>query len=181
LNVRLRNDYTGHTDGMVPDGIMDVAPWRDWCSAAEGALRFLHRHVGWDLWLVTTVVDGHQVVLLAEPPDAVPPGTVMPWADSLCRQMVEGNAPRLATVTAAVPAYAAACTAGPLQDVAAYIGIPLVRGDELFGTLCGVAYRAKPRSAAREVEVVEAAARLLSTLMAAGMEPPEPGDVVPPP
>jgi len=164
---------------MVPDGIMDVAPWRDWCSAAEGALRFLHRHVGWDLWLVTTVVDGHQVVLLADPPDAVPPGTVMPWADSFCRQMVEGNAPRLATVTAAVPAYAARAV-GPLQSVAAYIGIPLVRGDELFGTLCGLAHRAKPRSAARELEVVEAAARMLSTLMAAGMDPPELRDVVPP-
>jgi len=151
---------------------MDVAPWPDWCSAAEGALRFLHRHVGWDLWMVTTVVDEHQVVLLAEPSDAVRPGTALPWADSFCRQMVEGNAPRLATVTAVVPAYASRTT-GPLQGVAAYMGIPLVTGDlRLFGTLCGVGYRAKPRSAAREVEVVEAAARLLSTLMAAGMEPP---------
>ncbi len=159
-------------DGMVPAGIMDVAPWRDWCSAAEGALRFLHRHVGWDLWMVTKVVDERQVVLLAEPPELVPPGTVLPWADSFCRQMVEGNAPRLATVTAAVPAYASR-TAGPLRNIAAYVGIPLVTGDmTFFGTLCGVAYRAKPRSAARELEVVEAAARLLSTLMAAGMDPP---------
>jgi GAF domain-containing protein len=87
--------------------------------------------------------------------------------------MTEGNAPRLATVTAAVPAYASR-TAGPLQGIAAYVGIPLVTADmKLFGTLCGVAYRAKPRSAARELEVVEAAARLLSTLMAAGMDPPE--------
>jgi GAF domain-containing protein len=157
---------------MVPGGILDVAPWRDWCSAAEGALRFLHRHVGWDLWMVTTVVDEHQVVLLAEPEDAVPPGTALPWADSFCRQMVEGNAPRLATVTAVVPEYASRAS-GPLKGVAAYIGIPLVTGDlQLFGTLCGLAYRAKPRSAAHEVEVVEAAARLLSTLMAAGMEPP---------
>lgn len=167
---------------MVPGGILDVAPWRDWCSAAEGALRFLHRHVGWDLWLVTTVVDGQQVVLLAEPADAVPPGTALPWEESLCRQMVEGNAPRLATVTAAVPAYAARTT-GPLQGVAAYIGIPLVTGEmQLFGTLFGLAYRAKPRSAARELEVVEAAARLLSTLMAAGMDPPPlPADTVAPP
>ncbi len=157
---------------MVPDGIMDVAPWRTWRSAAEGALRFLHRHVGWDLWLVTTVVEDHQVVLIAEPPDAVPPGTRMPWADSFCRQMVEGNAPRLATVTAAVPEYASRA-AGPLRGIAAYIGIPLIRDDELFGTLCGLGHRAKPRSAARELEVVEAAARLLSTLMTAGMEPPE--------
>ena len=157
---------------MVPGGILDVAPWRDWCSAAEGALRFLHRHVGWDVWMVTQVVGEQQAVLLAQPGDAVPPGTVLPWAESFCRQMFEGNAPRLATVTAAVPAYASQ-TAGPLQGIAAYVGIPLVTPDlQLFGTLCGVAYRAKPRTAARELEVVEAAARLLSTLMAAGMEPP---------
>jgi GAF domain-containing protein len=157
---------------MVPGGITDVAPWRDWCSAAEGSLRFLHQHVGWDLWMVTQVVGEQQVVLLAEPRDAVRPGTVLPWADSFCRQMIEGNAPRLATVTAAVPAYASRA-AGPLQGIAAYVGIPLVGPDlKLFGTLCGVAYRARPRSAARELEVVEAAARLLSTLMAAGMAPP---------
>jgi GAF domain-containing protein len=157
---------------MVPGGILDVAPWRDWCSAAEGALRFLHAHIGWDVWMVTQVVEERQVVLLAEPADLVPPGTTLPWAESFCRQMTEGNAPRLATVTAAVPAYASQA-AGPLQGIAAYVGIPLVTGDlRLFGTLCGIAYRAKPRSAARELQVVEAAARLLSTLMAAGMDPP---------
>jgi GAF domain-containing protein len=157
---------------VVPGGIVDVAPWRDWCAAAEGALRFLHEHVGWDLWLVTQVVHDRQVVLLADPPEDVAHGTPLPWADSFCRQMVEGNAPRLATVTAAVPAYATRA-AGPLQGVAAYVGIPLVTGDlQLFGTICGLAYRAKPRSAARELSVVEAAARMLSTLMAAGMEPP---------
>jgi GAF domain-containing protein len=157
---------------MVPATFADVAPWRDWCSAAEGALRFLHEHVGWDLWMVTQVVDGRQVVLLSEPPDVVRTGLVLPWEESFCRQMVEGNAPRLATVTAAVPAYASQAT-GPLRDVSAYVGIPLLTRDlQLFGTLCGIAYRAKPRSAARELSVVEAAARMLSTLMAAGMRPP---------
>ena len=157
---------------MVPAGIVDVAPWRDWCQAAEGALRFLSEHIGWDLWMVTQVVEDRQVVLLAEPDRSVRPGMTLPWERSFCRQMIEGNAPRLATVTAAVPAYAAQNT-GPLRDVAAYVGVPLVTRDlELFGTLCGVAYRAKPLSVAREMDVVEAAARMLSTLMAAGMEPP---------
>ncbi len=157
---------------MVPAGFADVAPWPDWCSAAEGALRFLAHHVGWDIWLVTQVVDGRQVVLLAHPPGSVPVGSELPWEESFCRQMIEGKAPRLSTVTAAVPAYAGRST-GPLRDVAAYVGIPLVRPDlTLFGTLCGVAFRAKPRSAARELSVVEAAARMLSTLMAAGMPPP---------
>jgi GAF domain-containing protein len=159
-------------DGMVPATFADVAPWRDWCSAAEGALRFLAEHVGWDVWMVTQVVADRQVVLLAHPQDAVRVGMELPWEESFCRQMIEGNAPRLATVTAAVPAYANR-TDGLLRDVAAYVGIPLVNPDmTLFGTLCGVAFRAKPRSAARELSVVEAAARMLSTLMAAGMPPP---------
>ena len=157
---------------MVPESFADVAPWPDWCAAAEGALRFLAEHVGWDVWMVTQVVEERQVVLLAHPPDSVRPGMELPWEKSFCRQMIEGRAPRLATVTAAVPAYASQST-GALRDIAAYVGIPLVRADgTLFGTLCGVAFRAKPLSAAREMSVVEAAARMLSTLMAAGMQPP---------
>jgi GAF domain-containing protein len=166
-------------DGMVPASFADVAPWRDWCSAAEGALRFLAEHVGWDVWMVTQVVDDRQVVLLAYPLGAVRPGMGLPWDRSFCRQMIEGNAPRLATVTAAVPAYASRTT-GSMRDVAAYVGIPLVTRDlQLFGTLCGVAFRAKPRSAARELSVIEAAARMLSTLMAAGMAPPPLPEPVP--
>ena len=135
-------------------------------------MQFLAEHVGWDVWMVTQVVDDRQVVLVAEPADAVRPGMELPWERSFCRQMIEGNAPRLATVTAAVPAYASRTT-GPVQDVAAYVGVPLVRIDDtLFGTLCGVAFRAKPRSAARELSVIETVARMLSTLMAAGMVPP---------
>jgi hypothetical protein len=157
---------------MVPEPFADVAPYADWCAAAEGSLRFLAEHVGWDVWMVTQVVGDRQVVLLAHPPDAVRPGIELPWERSFCRQMIEGRAPRLATVTAAVPAYASRST-GVLSDVAAYVGVPLVRADgSLFGTLCGVAVRAKPRSAAREMSVVEAAARMLSTLMSAGMDPP---------
>jgi GAF domain-containing protein len=158
---------------MVPAGLADVLPWRNWCSAAEGALRFLADYVGWDVWLVTQLVDDRQVVLIADPSGLIRPGTELPWERSFCRQMIEGNAPRLATVTAAVPAYAHRST-GPMRDVAAYVGVPLVRADgAVFGTLCGFAFRAKPRSAARELAVVEAAARMLSTLMAAGMEPPD--------
>jgi hypothetical protein len=158
-------------DGMVPASIADVAPWRDWPSAAEGLLRSLHEHVGWDLWMVSRVVDDQQIVLCAFPEGIIRPGASLPWERSLCRQMVEGNAPRMATVTAAIPEYAA-LTDGPLRDVSAYVGMPLVNPDlTLFGTLCGVAFRAQPRSAVRELDVIETAARVLSTLLAAGMQP----------
>ncbi len=166
---------------MVPAGLADVSPWRTWKAAAEGSLRFLAGYAGWDVWMVTQVVDDQQVVLLAHPPEAVPRGTALPWEGSFCRQMAAGNAPRLATVTAAVPVYSNLRT-GPVRDIAAYVGVPLVRPDgSLFGSLCGIAYRARPRSAAGVLTVVEAAARLLSTLMAAGMEPPEPPPTIPPP
>jgi GAF domain-containing protein len=155
-------------------GIGDVAPWRDFATAACGALEFLHQQLGWDVWSVTRVVDDRQVVLHAHPADALPPGTSLPWAESFCRLMVAGVAPRAATVTAAVPEYASR-TLGPGLRVAAYLGVPLVTADgELFGTLCAVGFRARPRSATKDLPLVEMVARMLSTLMAAGMTPQDP-------
>lgn len=157
---------------MVPRGIVDLTPWPDWEAAASAAVRFLHQRVGWDLWVVTRVAGDHQIVLVAEPAGQVRPGTRTAWVESFCREMVAGRAPRVATVTAAVPEYAA-ITTGPGADIAAYIGVPLLAPDgELFGTLCGVAFRAKPLSAARELPLVELVARMLSTLLTAGFAPP---------
>jgi GAF domain-containing protein len=157
---------------VVPGGIGDVTPWPDWGAAARGSLEFLHERVGWDVWMVTRVLDDCQYVLCSYPEGAVRPGARLPWAESFCREMIEGRAPRVATVTAAIPAYAAR-TKGLGHGIAAYIGVPLVTPDrQLFGTLCGVAFRAKPRSAARELPLVEMVARMLSTLLAAGLESP---------
>ena len=157
---------------MVPEGVADVAPWTDWVSAADGALRFLHEYVGWDLWVVTHVEGDRQVVLRVFPEGAVHPGIELPWASSFCRQMIEGNAPRVATVTAAVPQYASRAS-GPIRDIAAYVGVPLVTADlQLFGTLCGISFRAKPRSAARDLSVVVTTARMLNTLLASDLPGP---------
>lgn len=161
---------------MVPPGtpetrgLADVAAWSDWSAAAEGALAFLHEHLGWDVWAVTRIEGNVQVVLAAVPVGAAPLGVALRWDDSFCRQMVAGAAPRVATVTAAIPAYAR-CAAGLAAGVAAYLGVPLVdRDGELFGTLCAVSFRAQPRSAARGLATAEFVARMLSTLLAAGQE-----------
>ena len=168
----VRGPTEGMMTGMVPSGIADVTPWRDWTSAADAALQFLHDYLGWDVWLVTRVEDDRWIVLRAHPSLVVEPGTELSWDASLCRQMYQGNAPRLATVTAAVPAYAGRAT-GPLRGIAAYAGVPIVDpGGNLFGTVCGLASRAQPRSAARDLPLVELVARLLSTLLVAGLELP---------
>ncbi len=163
-------------DGMVPE-TSDVAPWRDWSEAACRLLQYLYETIGWDLWAVTRVEGDHQVVLHAHPTEAVRPGLSLPWEESFCRAMVTGEAPRVATVTAAVPAYSSR-TMGPLAGVAAYIGVPLVARDlQVWGSLCGLAFRAQPRSATRDLPRVEMVARTLSTLLAAGMTP-KPVEVV---
>ncbi|WP_209305265.1 histidine kinase [Blastococcus sp. CT_GayMR20] len=157
---------------MIPDGIADVTPWRDWSSAADAGVRFLHGYLGWDVWLVTRIEGNRWIILRAHPSSVVELGTELAWDSSFCRQMHEGNAPRVATVTAAVPAYAGRVT-GPLRGIAAYAGVPVLGTDGgLFGTVCGLASRAQPRSAARDLPVVEMVARMLSTLLAAGLEPP---------
>src|SRR3954452_5378327 len=149
-------------------GIADVRPWPDWLTAAEGALAFLHEQLGWDVWAVTRVEGAAQVVVRAFPSDVIPPGTALSWDESFCRRMVEGSGPRVATVTAAVPAYAR-CTAGLSAGVAAYLGVPRVgREGELLGTLCAVAFRAQPRTGARGLATAEFVGRLLSTLLTSG-------------
>jgi GAF domain-containing protein len=159
---------------MVPEGIADLAPWTSWSEAADGALRFLYEYVGWDVWLVTCVEGDRQTILRSHPESVVRPGTVLRWEDSFCRQMIEGKAPRMATVTAAVPAYSTQCS-GPVCDIAAYVSVPLVRPDlHLFGTLCGLSTRARPRSAARDLPLVESVARLLSTVLAPATAPAAP-------
>jgi GAF domain-containing protein len=167
-------------DIVTTTGIADVAPWDDFAGVARGALEFLHGQLGWDVWVVTRVVDGRQVVLHAYPADVLPRGASLPWEESFCRLMVTGEAPRVATVTAAVPEYAAR-SLGPVQRVAAYLGVPLVTADgRLFGTVCAIGFRAKPRSAARDLPLVELIARMLSTLMASGVAPDPPPPPVPP-
>ena len=167
---------SGHNDTVVPDGIdtaiSDLAPWPNFAAAGSGALQFLHEHLSWDVWMITRVSGDRQIVLCACPDKPVRPGAQLPWEESFCRAMVEGRAPRVATVTAAVPEYAA-LTKGLGRHVAAYLGVPLVTPDgQLFGTVCGVAFRAKPLSVARDLPLVELTARMLSTLLTAGFEPP---------
>jgi GAF domain-containing protein len=151
--------------GMTALLVDDVVPFEDWPGAARASLAFLHRTVGLDVWLVTRLDDPLQVVLHSHPQEVLPPGTSIFWDRSYCHSMVSGNGPRVATVTAATPAYRDLETGLP-QRVAAYIGVPLVtRAGELFGTLCGLSTRAQPRTLARFLPLVELTARMLSTML----------------
>jgi diguanylate cyclase (GGDEF)-like protein len=141
-------------------------PYSDFSEAARGVVEFLHERIGLDLWLVTQVQDGRQLAVVAHPEGAAPAGLAIPWAEGFCSRMASGQGPRVASVTAAVPAYAGLAL-GKAHRVAAYVGVPLLRADGgIFGTLCGFATRAQPWSLNRHLPLVEQTARLLSTVLA---------------
>ena len=69
----------------------------DFERASQAVLEFLHRRLGFSLWMVTRVQGDDFIILQAKDEGyGVSPGTVIRWADSFCSQMVKGNAPRVA-------------------------------------------------------------------------------------
>ena len=148
--------------------VADVAPHAGFVAAAEDALALLHERLGLDLWLVTTVLGEQEVVLAARGVAGmpVPAGAVQPWAESYCRLMVCGQAPRVAPRAREVPAYAA-CSATQRFGIGAYIGVPLLAADgTLFGTVCGLAAEEQPDALVEGLADVERVARLLGTVLA---------------
>lgn len=138
----------------------------DFETAARTVLSFLHRRLGFDLWMVTRTEGDDWIVLQSEDHGyGVMPGTVFRWADSFCSEMVKGNGPRIAPRSDNVPAYFAA-RIGQQVTIKAYVGLPLTREDgSLFGTLCAIHPSVLPESIVNELELVELLGTMLSTIL----------------
>lgn len=157
-------------DGPAGAGVPDL-PQHDFESAARAVLAFLHRRLGFGLWMVTRTEGDDWIVLQRQAQGYdVAPGTVFRWADSFCSRMVQGQGPRVAPDSAQVPVYAAAPIARQLP-IGAYIGAPLYKEDgSLFGTLCAIDPQRQPEGIAQEQELVELLADLLSTILQAELK-----------
>jgi len=91
------------------DATMIDAPLHDFASAARAVISFLHRRLGFGLWMVTRTEGDDWIVLQSEDHGyQVAPGKVFRWADSFCAEMVQGHGPRIAPDSQRVRAYAAA-------------------------------------------------------------------------
>ena len=152
------------------DGLVDLSsvPWRGFALAAQAAVQHLVDQVGLDLWMVTRVEGERQVVVAAAGSwrTEAAPGTVLPWSQSYCLRMVQGEGPQVADDVLVVPAYAAVTT-GPYSLVRCYAGVPLLDEDgRLYGTLCGVAGRVGSTSLNAQLPLLQLVARMLSTIRA---------------
>lgn len=145
---------------------MDARSYSDFESAGRAVLEFLHRRMGFDLWMLTRTEGDSWIVLQSEDHGyGVEPGTVFRWADTFCFEMVKGNGPRIAPRSEDIPAYAAA-RIGRQVAIKAYVGLPLVQRDgSLFGTLCAIHPSSQPQSIVEEEELVGLLGAMLSTLL----------------
>lgn len=141
---------------------------RDFSSAAQAILEFLHARMGFRQWMVTRT-EGEDWIVLAAKGDSydIGPGKVFEWSDSFCSRMVQDLGPRIAPRADEIPAYAIA----PIREkveIGAYIGVPLTRHDgSLFGTLCAIDPAPQDKQVVEEQALVELLADLLSGLLQA--------------
>lgn len=145
---------------------MDTLSFCEFEASARAVLAFLHKRLGFALWMVTRLEAEDGMVLLTEDHGyGLAPGTLFRWADSCCAQMALGNGPRIAPDTAQVPAYAAAAL-GRTLPIGAYLGVPLWRADgSLFGTLCAIDPHPQPPAIVGELPLIEQLADMLSTTL----------------
>lgn len=155
-----------------PVGAASLAPaGRGPSSALAGAAAVavvdLHGRLGLDLWLVTRLVQDRQVVLAAAGPwtQLASPGLALPWAQSFCRQMVRGAAPVAVGDVARSPDYQPIAV-GAYAPVRAYLGVPVLLGGQLFGTVCAFGGQPQPALPAVLQQVV-AVGQLLSVIIGA--------------
>lgn len=155
---------------------LDLPPFPDFASAARATLEVLHDRLGFGLWAATRSDQSQQHILTAvDHRFGLAEGDHRPWLDLASERMLSGLAPRAAPNCRDELGYADV----PLsQDfpVRAYIGVPLQAADgTLVGTLCAVDPLPQTSALYADLPLVELLARLLSTLLSAGLPVAEPG------
>ncbi len=145
-----------------------LQPARTFDVASSEVVNYLTAVVPMALWAVTRVVDGRQIMLVAnDSAYGLGPGAEIPFADSPCWAMVTGVAPRIAPDVAAVAAYSG-CGVAAHIPLGAYIGTPIVTADgQLFGTVCGFNPSPLPETLTKHQPLLVLLSSLLSSVLGA--------------
>lgn len=146
--------------------MLNVRPFDDFDSAAQAVLAYLQRRLGFDLWLLTRVVDDEWVILKSrdasygiEDPDT------LRWVAGYCSRMLMGRSPNIRPRAADVQTFVQPPDNAAIP-IGAYLGVPLKRADgSLFGTLCAIHPQPMPEIVAGDLPLVELLARTLTTLL----------------
>jgi diguanylate cyclase (GGDEF)-like protein len=146
-----------------------LVPARTFDRACDLVLGYLRREVPMGVWAVTRIIGDRQVLLAVDGDGSYPVdvGYAVPLADTMCRFMVAGEAPRIAPDVMAVPQYRAAAERSGAR-VRAYLGTPIVQPDgSLFGTVCGFDPQRGPDSLQLYIPLLDLLSSLLSSVLEA--------------
>lgn len=138
----------------------------DFESASRAVLDFLHKRLGFGLWMVTRNVGDQWIVLQAENHVYnIKRGDVFSWTDAFSSVLVRSDGPYivpdsdLAPVEVPVPQH-------EKLPIKAYIGVPLTHSDgSVFGTLCALDPDAQSETIVMERPLIELLAALLSSIL----------------
>lgn len=124
------------------------------------------RELGFRSWALTRVTGGTYAILVTGSGFPAAVGDQLPWTQTLCRVVLEGQAPRIAPDVRTVPGF----RTSPLVErwgIGKYVSAPLsVDGSALFGTSCAVDPEPRPCDVMSRLPLVDLQARLLSTVLA---------------
>lgn len=146
--------------------MIDQENLKNFNDAGQHVLKYLRRHFGFKLWMITRTEGNDWIVLQTEDHGYhVKPGQVFNWADSFCSQMILDKAPRMAPNSQDVPLYAQA-KINQSFNIKSYIGQPLLKEDgSLFGTLCAIDPSPQPKEIEKEESLVHLLSQLLSQIL----------------
>lgn len=148
--------------------------FEDFEAAGYAVLRFLRQRYGYQLWMIARTEGEDWIVLQTENHGYdIQPGSVFPWSNTICKQMVAGHGPRIAPQLDTIPAYAQAAVRNQ-AEINAYVGMPLMdEQGELFGTLCGLDPVAQSDDILKDQALLELLASLLSSVLQAELKTTE--------
>ncbi|ESK40960.1 hypothetical protein P256_00388 [Acinetobacter nectaris CIP 110549] len=130
---------------------------------SKAVITFLHKHVGFQLWMITRVSNNDWIVLHSEDHGyGIIPGQVFHWPDSICHQMISKDGPHIVPNCEDIPIYQTA-KINQMVNIGAYIGQPLWdHHGQLFGTLCAIHPEPTDQSLYEFQDIIELLTKLLN-------------------
>ncbi|MEV3976624.1 GAF domain-containing protein, partial [Streptomyces sp. NPDC050698] len=137
-----------------------LPPLTNFDQASRSIVSYLDDHLPFALWSITRFDGANQIFLTVSPnPLHIEVGETRVWQNTMCSEVVCGNAPPVSTNRELVPALS---RDDRWEGIGAYVSIPILHSDgSLFGTLCG----ADPTTGDSGLEDNEALLTLLCRLL----------------
>lgn len=134
-------------------------------QAVPEALKLLRDKLQMDVVFVSQFVDGQRVFRYVDTEPQQPViavGGGDPLEESWCQKVVDGRLPQLIRDVAKLPEAAEAAKVLPF-NIGTHISTPIVlRGGEVYGTLCTFSFQPRPTSGLDDLNVLQLTAQLVA-------------------